>query len=220
MWIVLLDHSGSMGEPFSGIPDISSRRLREGDADLKLNAAKEVLLEEISLLGKGIQVVIFGFTNHAHLIFSGNAGQLKDIENAIASIKATNGTSIAAALDAAAEYKTQNDCMGLPRIVLISDGKSDRLEAMRAARRCTELSMGIHFIPIDSSDESKAFSIEVVGAVGGTVSPPVTSRAQLKEAAIFAREKFNEDQMIAAEYLPPGRRRQMGFHCIISRGLL
>ena len=201
MWIILLDHSGSMGEPFSGSPDRDSRRIREVDTEIKLNAAKEVLLEEISLLGKDVQVVIFGFTSQARELFSGTAGQREDIQNSIAPLQATNGTSIAASLDAAADYKIQNECKSIPQVVLISDGQSDRSSAKKSARKCAELSMGIHFIPIDPTEQSKAFILEVVGAVGGTVSPPVTSRSQLKDAAAKAREDYTTVLQKAEEYL-------------------
>ena len=54
MWIVLLDRSGSMGEPFSAIPDPHSRRERLTDVEIKLVAAKEILLEEIAELGRSV----------------------------------------------------------------------------------------------------------------------------------------------------------------------
>src|SRR5262245_17435766 len=124
MWIILLDHSGSMGEPFSGTPVEKSRRLRQTEADVKLAAAKEVIVEELHELGDDVRVAIFAFTSQAKLLFDGSADRRNEIQDKLNSVQASDGTDIAAALNAAADYRQEQGGHGVPRIVLISDGKS------------------------------------------------------------------------------------------------
>jgi hypothetical protein len=66
MWIVLLDHSGSMGEPFEEHGP-STSRTRAVDSEIKLDAAREVLLEEIEEELKAqdpdLELAIFAFTS-------------------------------------------------------------------------------------------------------------------------------------------------------------
>ena len=200
MWIVLLDHSGSMGEPFEGSFDKALPRLRQTESEIKLAAAKEVIAEEMEELGDDVQVVIFGFTSQAELLFEGPASRRGEIRSNIASVQAGGGTDIAAALNAAADYNEGRHGGGVPRVVLISDGKSDKAESMLAARRCAHLSMGIHFILIDPTEVGEAFRREVVGAVGGT-SESVTSRTQLKDATQRATRAYRQDQARAEQFL-------------------
>jgi hypothetical protein len=46
MWIILIDHSGSMGDPFSGNQTFSGRST-ESKANLKLEAAVDSILERL-----------------------------------------------------------------------------------------------------------------------------------------------------------------------------
>jgi len=200
MLIVLLDHSGSMGEPFSGTSDPLSRRVRVADAEIKLAAAKEVLLEEIEQLDDRVELAVFAFTETVQLAFSGTGGQQNAIRAALDRISAEDGTDIAAALTAAAEHKKQSGSSVATTIILISDGKSDRQAAMLAAARCSELGMGIHFILMDPTDEGKVFLRDVIGRVGGT-SITVTSHSQLKESTRGARTAYALAQARADRFL-------------------
>jgi hypothetical protein len=199
MWIILLDHSGSMGDPFSASINGTSRLLMEATADIKLAAAKEVLIEEIGELGADVKLALFGFTSMTHLVFEGTAVQKAAIESSLEALEATNGTSIDVALNAAADYRASHRIDDLARVVLISDGLSDRNAAKSAARRCLELSMSIHFILIDPTEEGKAFARDVVGSLGGT-SFSVTSRAQLKKSTEDSRNAYQEDLKIAESF--------------------
>lgn len=200
MFIVLLDHSGSMGQPFSGTPDLHSRRLRGAKAEVKLAAAKEVLLEELANLDAQVELVIFSFTGIVQLAFAGTAGQRTEIRTALDRLSAEDGTDIAAALTAAVEHKTRWGGAGATSIMLISDGKSDRDSALAAATRCSEMGVAIHFILIDRTDEGHAFLRHVIGRVGGT-SMIVTSRSQLRETARQARAAHATAQARADRYL-------------------
>ena len=100
--------------------------------------------------------VIFAFNSAAEQIFAGTAGEQGKIATSLAAVEADNGTNIAHALDAAADYKIKHGSSSVVRIVLISDGKSDVAEAMRAAQRCLDLFMGIHLILIDPPMREKS----------------------------------------------------------------
>jgi hypothetical protein len=182
-----------MAEPFAGDRDLSLHRARTTASTVKLDAAKDVLLAEIGRLEPQFPVVIFGFSDRATLLYEGEAGRHEDIEAALGLLKADSGTDIAAALDAAAAHKSARRQVSVPRILLISDGKSDRVEAKRAARRCVyELSIGIHFILIDPTEQGEAFVKEVVEPLGGTWDS-VRRREELDTVARGATEKYQQD---------------------------
>jgi hypothetical protein len=91
IWLILLDHSASMGEPFAGGTG-SGGRVRVTDAEFKLEAAKEELLAHISGLGHQ-EVMVFAFTLRASLIFRGRSDQVEQLRRELSSLHATNGTS-------------------------------------------------------------------------------------------------------------------------------
>ena len=182
-----------MAEPFAGDRDLSFHRTRTTESAVKLEAAKDVLLAEIGRLEGQFPVVIFGFTDHATLLYEGEAGRHEDIKAALDLLRAGGGTNIAAALDAAADHKSGRPQAAVPRILLISDGKSDRVEAKRAARRCVyELSMGIHFILIDPTEAGEAFVKEVVEPLGGTWDS-VKKREELETVARGVTDQYRQD---------------------------
>src|SRR5689334_892374 len=105
MWIILLDRSGSMAQPFSAI-DVASRpgRLRRTRAATKWEAAKEAVVNEIGSLQPDDRVIVLAFDSTAVLIFDGSARNLDRLSSALKSIAPENGTDLAAALRAVHEY--------------------------------------------------------------------------------------------------------------------
>lgn len=207
MWIVLLDHSDSMGEPFEQAGE-SSRRTRIVDAEIKLEAAKEVLREEIQELkdtDPDMALAIFAFTDEAKLVYDGSVADLQSIDCALATLSPHNGTDIAAALNAAADYKEALTDPVLTQMVLISDGKSDRVKAMAAARRCLERQLALSMLLIDPTEEGKAFARDVVRGVGGTYQP-VMSRKDLREATEGIYGSYTTDRARAERYLEAAGR--------------
>ncbi len=183
MWIILLDQSSSMGEQFEESKPTSSRT-RLVRAQVKFEAAKEVLREELvelKVTDPGLMVAIFAFTKVAKLAYEGPVAELAAIENALAILEPNDGTDIAAAFDAAADYKEAKGDTALSQLVLISDGKSDRVQAMAAARRCLERQLALSMWLIDPTEEGKAFAREVVRSVGGTYQP-VMNYKDMQEA--------------------------------------
>lgn len=207
MWIVLLDHSGSMGDPFEAA-DAPSRRAKIVDAERKLDAATEVLREELQELRErnpSMPVAIFAFTDHATLVYEGAVEDRRAIDHALDALIPDNGTNIAAALNAAADYKEPRADAGLAQLILVSDGKSDRVQAMAAARRCVECHLSLSMLLIDPTDEGKAFARDVVRSVGGRYET-VASRQALSEAAQQVSASYAADLARADEYLKsPGR---------------
>lgn len=207
MRIVLLDHSGSMGEPFEA-PDAGSRRTRTVDAETKLQAAREVLredLQELRELDPAMRVVIFGFTSTVTLLYEGTLEDIHSIERALGTLVASSGTDIAAALNAAANYRKRLPDSALAQLLLISDGKSDRVQAMAAARRCMALQLGLSMMLIDPTEEGKAFARDVVRGVGGTYQP-IASRQDLRDAARETTASYGHDLARATKYLEAAAR--------------
>lgn len=183
MWIVLLDHSGSMGDPFEHATSDATRS-RAVEADVKLDAAKEVLREEFDDLRRTnprLPIAIFGFAGAPALLYEGPIADADAIDRALGGLQARGGTDIAAALGAAAGYKESIDDTDVTQLVLVSDGKSERTGAMAAARRCAECQLALSMLLIDPTDEGLAFARDVVRGVGG-IYEKVTSRAELRRA--------------------------------------
>ena len=172
-----------MGEPFEQSGD-SSRRTRIVNAEIKLEAAKEVLREEIREFRDthpGMALAIFAFTEEARLVYEGPMSDLDAVDLALQTLTPEDGTDIAAALDAAANYKATLTDSALTQLVLISDGKSDRVKAMAGARRCLEHQLALSMLLIDPTEEGKAFARDVVRGVGGTYQT-VMNRQDLRDA--------------------------------------
>ncbi|MFH0998554.1 MAG: TIR domain-containing protein [Pseudomonadota bacterium] len=202
MWIVLLDNSGSMGDPFEQ-SDLSSRRARTTDAEIKFAAAKEVLMEELQELKQiypEMALAIFAFTEKAELAYEGSVADLRGIELSLEKLKPYNGTDISAALNAAADYKEKLKTSEITQLVLITDGKSDRVKAMAAARRCLQCQLALSMLLIDTTEEGRAFAKDVVRGVGGTYQV-VTSRKGLREAATHVGKVYTADVAKAEEFI-------------------
>lgn len=186
MWIILLDHSGSMGQPFreNKRPSELRGRIRISDAFTKFDAAKESLLERLEEPSTVESLAIMGFTSTTSLVFKGKTDQIHKAQTAIKNLRPNNGTDIAQALfDAKSlviDSIMSNDAIA--RVLVISDGLSDISEAEQAAKDLSNLSgitVIIDVIIIDPTDEDDAVARAI--AIRGTVQP-VTSRAQLKQA--------------------------------------
>lgn len=171
MWIVLLDHSGSMGEQFRGSGKFSGRSV-EGRGGVKLEEARRALYERVRGLSPNEEIVVIAFTSSATRVFDGVAGQADELQTALDSLKAINGTSIAAAFDAAIELlepmgKTDS------RVLLVSDCKSELSPAVESADRLIQL---VHVIDVllidpDQKTEAAAHAMIRLGEVQAVVSP-------------------------------------------------
>src|SRR6266849_1511850 len=99
MWIILLDKSPSMFNPFSNQPsEASSGRVRRTAVCSRWEAAREAVIREVASLADDEEVVIFAFDSQASLVFNGRAAEGERLNTALDGVVAGNGTDIAAAL--------------------------------------------------------------------------------------------------------------------------
>jgi len=133
MWLILLDASGSMGNPFEGGASFSGRQ-RTTLAQIKIDAAREALILHLRGLGEATQAAIFAFRSSAELIYDGSTADVARIEAVLDGVEATNGTDIAAALVAARDHADAQTDHPVFRVLLISDGLSDPVAAESASR--------------------------------------------------------------------------------------
>jgi TIR domain/von Willebrand factor type A domain len=182
MWIVLLDQSGSMADPFSSTSNLADRRVRHTEREIKLDAAKESLLIELGR-NPDMPVALFSFTTTARLIYEGMAGNSSRIGTELARVAAGGGTDIAAALDAAIAWAgPASNRPTVTSIILVSDGLSDATAAAAAADRCRAEGLPIQVILIDPDEDTTALAARLARITGGRWDP-VVSRQDLAAAA-------------------------------------
>ncbi|MEW4530611.1 TIR domain-containing protein [Maioricimonas sp. JC845] len=175
MWVILLDSSSSMGNPFSGRTEFKGRS-KSSDEAAKIDAAKKALLERLPGLGTS-SIALYSFTSSCDLIYEGPADDLASIQPAIHAITPTNGTDIANALDAAheyfANYRSQSSGPAIFRVLLVSDGLSEKGPAEDSAKRLSEDGASVDVILIDATDDGEEVArvIAVHGEVQAVVSP-------------------------------------------------
>ena len=162
MWIILLDRSSSMGQPFSAV-DSDSRpgRKRRTRASTKWEAAKEALISEVASLQPDQRIVLFVFNSASALAFDGIASDLEAMKSALDALEPANGTDLAAALRGVQNHL--NDCRE-PHVAVevIFDGLSSIDEARDAARDLARIVALIEVILIDPTEEGLAVANAVV----------------------------------------------------------
>src|SRR5437870_3585414 len=136
MWVVLLDHSGSMGETFRGTDAFAGRGV-QSKGGTKLEEARQALYERVRGLDPSEKVAVVAFTSKPTLMFQGVAGQTIELRHALDTLEATNGTSIAAAFDAATEFLAPLGTTS-SRVLLISDCKSELAPAVASVNRLVQ----------------------------------------------------------------------------------
>ncbi len=177
MWIVLLDHSGSMGEPFrANAQQIEAMgRVRSVEAEIKWEAAKKSFLLELRRLPGDMEVILFGFMGTTHLIYSGFASQFDEFERHLQEVSPDDGTNIAAALSSILEYANKR-----PQALLITDGLSDLESAKTEARQCASAGIRVDVLVIDPTDKGVEMARAIAGITQGRWDP-VASAAQLEK---------------------------------------
>jgi hypothetical protein len=193
VWVIMVDHSGSMGEGFRESGEQSSFRVRRTQQAVKLQAAVESVLIELPRLPARSDVTLCGFTSSAHVLHRGLASDQADFATALRGLIADGGTDIAAALDSArtqvSAAKPPSPAPDLPeasRILLITDGLSDREKARQAARNCARDGLTVDVILIDPTDEAQDLAAAVAGETNGRWEP-VFGPEDLSRAAADAR---------------------------------
>lgn len=170
-WIILLDESGSMFQPFTGGHAFSGHT-ETGAYRTKIEAAKDRLLREINGLQNCI-VSIISFSSDAAVICSELSSEVATIRKLLDRPRDHGGgTNIAAALDAALIAAKRQESATFTSILLISDGLSNEGDPIEAARRCASARVPISTILIDPTPEGERCAREI--SIGGRVSGVAT----------------------------------------------
>lgn len=201
MWLILLDHSGSMGDPFAGTTEFHGRSKRSTHI-AKLDAAKAAIIERLLGIGEA-DIALFGFTSNAIQLFDGSSRRRSEIETALNKLQAHNGTNVAAALDSAREY-IEVKSPKIIRVLVITDGLSDADAARRAAEQVSQLGGIIDVILIDPSSKGEllARSINFNGEVTAVTSPErfdAAMEAHARQHDAMAKQAEEFDSAFEAE---------------------
>ena len=177
MWIILLDRSSSMREPFEDGNRFAGRTKRS-EASSKLEAAKEVVREHLAGFGTSSRVVLIAFDNTPEIVYDGISSDAAAIATALDSVQSGGGTDIAAALRRAVTLLQQAPGERTYRALTVTDGKSDLAAAQAAANALARAGAIIDVLLIDPSETGEAVARAI--AVNGLVSA-VSSAAQLQD---------------------------------------
>lgn len=194
MWLLLLDRSGSMGDPFNLQPDAAidfKGRTRRSVATSKLEAARRAVAEHLAGLGSATRVVILAFDVTPEVIYEGRSDDADAIAAALAALVPSGGTDVAAALLHAAELVRASSERSA-RALLVTDGKSELEAARDAAQVLADAGVSIDAVLIDPTTEGEALT-RAVAVKGGRVDA-VASDAQLREGISRAREAQEAQQ--------------------------
>ena len=195
MWIILLDHSTSMGGTFKNKPP-SGRFVKETEAESRLEAAKEILLDLLGRWSPDDEVLLLPFTTTVTRIGPLKAGDRAEVEKELATIGPAGGTDIADALNSAvAEAEKRGE---RTTAFLISDGESDLVAAEAAAAKCRGAGVTVFVYAIDPDEQSETLSMRVSSITGGTWDR-VTSKKSLAAAATKAADLVGQQAKAADE---------------------
>ncbi len=179
MWIILLDASGSMANPFEGAAEFAGRQ-RTTLTQIKIDAAREALVLHLQGLGEATQAAIFAFRSTPELVYDGSTADIARIKTTLNGIEAKNGTDISTALMAARDHVGSHPNHPVFRVLLISDGLSDPEAAEAASRELLSRRIPVDIILIDASDKGNDLARRVVGQFGSVTA--VTSASEIVEA--------------------------------------
>ena len=216
MWILAIDRSSSMGQPFKGETSFAGR-VKVTDATTKLSAARTALLEHLAGIHPSSRVVVIAFNTRAETIYDGPAQDREAIAARLASIEPGGGTDIAAALDAACAVTQAARGERSLRTLLVTDGESDQAPAEDAARRLSDQGASIDVILIDPTPESEALAraVNIDGVTTAVVNDQEladgvaqSTRAQAAEEAAVAEFLLRQEDEVArlATEKPPAER--------------
>ena len=174
LWIVLLDTSESMSDPFKGTGDFagqtdSTNHLR------KIEAAKDRVLKELHGM-KGATCSVVTFADNPSVLFTRQPPALESLVTAFEDLRPSGGTNIGAALSKAVDVVSSARPAGYASVLLITDGLSTVGDPLVGAERCRAARIPISTVLIDPTPEAERLAHAV--SMGGRVTA-VTSAAEL-----------------------------------------
>jgi hypothetical protein len=188
LWVVLIDHSGSMGDRFAAHSQFEGYS-ESGNYRIKLDAAKDMLLKQINSF-TAQDVAVVAFTGKANLLFKCPRDQVQVHKEEITNLQPHNGTDISNALGFTFDQVKAWQDYDSVRFLVISDGLSDVESASNAANRCFHDGIFIDTILIDPSPMGLEMAESI--SLGGRVTA-VTSSAELDETLLSERQAYEED---------------------------
>jgi hypothetical protein len=203
MWIILLDHSDSMGRPFEARNFQFAGRVRLAEAESKLEEAKRQVLRQLRSLDASHDVALFGFTSTVSHIHTGPAGEYDEFARRLADVAATNGTDIAAALNHVVALDLLRGRPHRPNVLLITDGQSDLLEAKAAAQSCIDSGLSVNVLLIDPTDEGRKMAEAIAKITEGMWEAAATEEqlaVRLDEAARSYAEGVAQAERILQDF--------------------
>jgi len=196
-----------MGQPFTGKRESEFAGLsRVSEAKIKLDAAKNALLQHLQTLPPG-NITLIEFTSTASVVFEGASNDLKGIQQVLDSLYAEDGTDISVALDEITRYilrKKLGDGQKNHQVLVISDGLSDRNTAGESANRLAEMRVigALILILIDPTDEGEAVARAIRFHLPG-FSWAVTSPHELSSRITDAIPPAKSVPPPSIQYAPP-----------------
>ena len=167
LWVILIDTSGSMGDAFAGGNEYEGR-VKRGNYEIKLDAAKAAVIEEVGGI-RGGSISLIKFNHQAEEIYRGKPSNKDELQKKIHSLRPNGGTDIGEALNFGIDLNKGNDSFQSIDFILISDGLSGREAADRAALRCSQLEITVFPTVIDPTDEGLEVAESISEITGGKV---------------------------------------------------
>jgi hypothetical protein len=214
MWLILLDASGSMADPFEQSAPFAGRQ-RVTATQTKIDAAKEALLLHLKGLGVATRVAIFAFRDTAELLYDGSTADIPQIHTVLDQIDANGGTNVASALTAARDHLDAQTDQFMFRVLLISDGLSSAAPAEAASKDLLDRRVPVDIILIDPSEKGNELARHVAGAVGSVTA--VTS-AETLEAAVGEAGAAIGAEAAAVEQARDSLRRSLAEFQVNAQG--
>lgn len=124
IWILAIDTSGSMQDAFSKdekVSEIKKKGLtKRGVWRNKIEAAKEIILKEISTL-RQTEVAIINFNSYASVVYQGSPKDYSSIESIINNLRPNGNTNFVSCLNTAWEILDEDNYQ-TASILIITDG--------------------------------------------------------------------------------------------------
>lgn len=193
MWIILLDRSGSMDDPFATTAAPAPRPVGRTQAQTKWLAARQAVIDGVVGLDPSENVCVIAFDAAPEIAFRGRAGDRQQLDAALSALEPGGSTDLASALDAAGEQLADCDDPN-STVEVVSDGLSDAAATEAAARRVAARVSRIDVVLIDPSERGTAVARAI--AVRGRVHSVVSAEALWQDVSAGATSHAAEDARV------------------------
>jgi hypothetical protein len=195
IWVIFIDTSGSMAEPFSGTDEFDGV-FEKGAYQTKLEAAKVYILRSITGIKSG-DIAVIAFESQPHLVCKGKAKDVENFQKPINDLQTGDMTNLAAAFLFSLSELSNLKSYKVVNFLVISDGLSNVGDPEAAVKECDSKleRLQISTILIDPTPDGQRIA-DLISINGGEVKA-VTSSIKL-EGAITERQDAHKVATIAA----------------------